>query len=349
MNEKGGAGIAASKVLFILIVLLAGLAGCTSGKDSKGVPSTKPASQRSVYTVVLSEEAQKTGGIVTKILEPSFYRENIEAYGTVLQPDGLLRARNSYVSAKSSLQKAEASLKASSAEYGRLKALNESDKNISDRMLQAAAAAMEVDRAAESEAHENLRSVRSAAELQWGRTISGWIFDYSPGLERLVGLEEVLVQVTIPPAAAVRSIPERIRIQPPEGRPIEARLIIHAPATDPRIQGMSYIYMAPTFTSRLIPGMNVSAYLPAGKPKKGFVVPSSAVIWLQDRAWVYVRKSGTGFVRVEVPTSSRVRQGYFVSGVFSPGDEIVVKGAQALLSEESTPETTGGGEEEDDD
>jgi hypothetical protein len=353
MSKRLSATTFLAKALIISAGLLTGLAACSgggSGKSEPSAPKTQSAASRSANTVVLTEEVQKAGGIVTKALEPTVYREHIEAYGTVLHPDGLLRTRNDYVSAKSSLEKAEAALRASKEEYRRLKSLNENDKNISDRMLQAGAAAMEADRAAESEAHENLRSVRSAAELQWGRILSGWIVDFSPGIERLLGLKDVLVQVTIPPGATLGSIPDKIAIQAPEGRPIGARLIIHAPATDPRIQGMSFIYIAPSHTTRLIPGMNVSAYLPAGGHEEGFIVPSSAVVWLQGRAWVYVKTTGTRFVRVGIPTSRAVRGGYFVMRGFTPGAGIVIRGAQALLSEERLPKTQGGeGEEGDQD
>lgn len=354
MNIKRDAITAVATAAVLATVLLLSPAGCSRGeKDKDGRSALKTGSATSEAgtsnTVVLSEEVQKTGGIATKVLEPELHREQIEAYGMVLQPDGLLRSRNDYVSAMSSLRKAEASLRASKEEYRRLKYLNENDKNISDRMVQAAQARMEADLATEAEARENMRSVKSAAELQWGSTLSGWIFDFSPGLERLVGLKDVLVQVTIRPGTAVGSIPGKIGIEAPEGRPIEATLIVRAPATDPRIQGISYIYIAPSHTNRLIPGMNVSAYLPAAGHEKGFVIPSSAVVWLQGKAWVYIRYGKTGFSRVEVPTSNPLSIGYFVSGVFSPGDQLVIKGAQALLSEESKPKAAAGGEEEDED
>jgi hypothetical protein len=343
MNKGRGVITALAKASIISVVLLTGMAGCSgSGKSEPPAPKTQSASGRIANAVVLTEEVQKAGGIVTAVLEPTLYSEQIEAYGTVLRPDGLLQTRNSYVVAKSSLQKAGAALQASKGEYERLKSLNENDKNISDRMLQAAAATMEADRAAESEARENLRSVRSAAELQWGSTLSGWIFDFSPGLQRLVGLKDVLVQVTIPPGTTVGNIPDRIRIQAPEGGPIEARFIIHAPATDQRIQGMSFIYIAPSHTTRLIPGMNVSAYLPAGGREKGFIVPFSAVVWFQGKAYLYIRETATRFVRAGVPTSKPVTGGYFVTRGFTPGARIVVRGAEALLSQERLPDTEGG-------
>ena len=90
--------------------------------------------------------------------------------------------------------------------------------------------------------------------------------------------------------------------------------------------------------------MNVTAQMPTTETRKGFLVPLSAVVWLQDRAWVYIMKTQTGFSRVEIPTSVTVNGDYFVPGVFSAGDRIVVEGAQALLSAETVPKAGGGGE-----
>jgi hypothetical protein len=95
--------------------------------------------------------------------------------------------------------------------------------------------------------------------------------------------------------------------------------------------------------------MNVTAQMPSAGAQNGFFVPASAVVWLQDRAWVYVKESRTGFSRVELPTTTPVSNGYFATGVFSAGDRIVIKGAQALLSAESTPKSAGGGGGEGDD
>jgi hypothetical protein len=338
------------KMLFAaLIFVLAIFASCgEKGKESASNKAIPPASG---YTVTVTEEAQRIDGITTVALKQILYRERVAAYGKVLSPDGLNSSRNSYVAALAGLEKTEAKVRASEKEHERMKALNASGKNVSDRALQAAEAQLAADKADEALARGALLSARDAIRLQWGPILSGWIFDYSVPLRGLLGAEDVLVQITVPPAVRLQGIPKEVRIEPPAGSAMSASFVSRATTTDPRIQGMSFIYIASSRSGSLVPGMNVMAHMPSVRTQDGFIVPDSAVVWLQDRSWVYVKKSKTGFLRVEVPISTPVNSDYFVSDVFSPGDQIVIKGAQALLSEEGAPKATGGGggEEEDED
>ncbi len=329
-----------------LMLVLAIFTSCRGKSKETSGKETKPAA--SGYTVTITEEAQRTGGVTTEVLTPILYQKSLVAFGKVLSADGFNDSRNHYVSASAGLEKAEAALNASEKEYERMKALNESAKNVSDRAFQAAAAQCASDRANLTQAYGALQSAKDAIRLQWGPILAGWIFDYSASLRSILGTRTVLVQITIPPGAPLQGLPKEARIESPAGGAVSARLVSRATSADPQIQGMSFIYVAPSRLGSLIPGMNVTAQLPSVRRQAGFLVPDSAVVWLQDRAWVYVRKGETGFSRVEVPTSTGVDGGYFVSGVFSAGDELVVKGAQALLSEESRPQAEGGGGEEED-
>ncbi len=71
-----------------------------------------------------------------------------------------------------------------------------------------------------------------------------------------------------------------------------------------------------------------------GKQTPGVIVPDSAVVWLDGKAWVYVRKDAEHFVRRAVPVSRPAGEGWFVTKNYSAGDRVVVQGAQLLLSEE---------------
>jgi hypothetical protein len=154
----------------------------------------------------------------------------------------------------------------------------------------------------------------------------------------------------MPAAAPIQGIPKEVRIEPPASGPVPARFVSRATSTDPKIQGIGFIYIASGRSGRLVPGMDVTVQMPSGRSEAGFFVPYSAVVWLQDKAWVYIKKSETGFTRVEVPTSNQVNDGYIVSGIFPPGAQLVIKGTQSLLSEEATLKTAGeGGKEEDED
>ncbi len=317
-------------------------------KGDDGSASKKTVTRLSGYTVIVSEDEQRTGGITTTPLKTGLYQQKLTAYGEVLAPDRLSDLYNGYIAASSALERARAQVKASGAEYARLKVLN-GDKNVSDKELEAAAARFKADQADAKAASGNLISAKNAVSLKWGPTISGWVFGYKPVLRRVFETKDVLVQITVPPSLSFKGIPQRVRITTPAGASTSARFVSRATSTNPALQGLSFVYLAPSQNGTLLPGMNVAAQLPSAVVQRGVVIPASAVVWMQDRAWAYVKKSETGFSRVDVPTSTPVENGYFVSGVFSSGDLVVTRGAQALLSAESTPKApSGGGEDEED-
>jgi len=80
--------------------------------------------------------------------------------------------------------------------------------------------------------------------------------------------------------------------------------------------------------------MNVTTDLPSEPSAKGVFIPASSVVWWQGKSWVYVKRDTEHFVRREVSVESPVNNGYFSVKNFRPGEQIVVKGAQILLSEE---------------
>jgi multidrug efflux pump subunit AcrA (membrane-fusion protein) len=96
---------------------------------------------------------------------------------------------------------------------------------------------------------------------------------------------------------------------------------------------VSVLCIAPA-SPGMLPGVSADAQVPVGPGVSGVVVPASAVVWWQGRAWAYVeRKTGT-FSRSEVATDVPVPGGWFVSGGVAAGQRLVVRGAQMLLSEE---------------
>ncbi len=312
--------------------------------QKKSDPGAREAMTQPVYTVTVSEVSQKTDGITTESLKPVLYQNKVTAYGQVLSAEGLGSSYRNYVAARSALARARAQLKASGQEYARLKVLNASAKNISDRELQAAAATLASDEAEADSALGAFRSAKNMISMDWGPVISKWVFGYALPLRRVIETRDVLVQLTLPAAASLKSIPGRVMIASPAGGMVPAGFVSRATSTSPSIQGMSFIYVAPALSGRLVPGMNVTALMPSAGAQTGFFIPNSAVVWLQDKAWVYIKKGPTGFSREETPTSTPVSGGYFVADVFSAGDRIVVRGAQALLSEESLPAAAGGGD-----
>ena len=340
----------AVKIMFLILVLvtvsLFFLPGCKKGEEEKvrSKASAKAIIRHGETVLTLDESAQEKSGLVVERLKAVFHQQEFSAYGTVLRPDALIDIRNSYLAAKSSSEKAAAVLDASRKEYERLRKLNEDNHNVSDKALQAARAALTSSEADVYAAEGRLQTIKQSALAQWGKALSEWIFKDSAEFSRLIDGEDVLVRVTLPPGVHIPQAPQEIGIQPPGGNPLPARFVTRALSTDPRIQGEGFIYLGPSNGTRLVPGMSIEARLPAGPGMKGVFVPPSAVVRRNGQAWAYVQESETRFVRRPVPMEYPLKDGYLAAGGFTPGELIVVKGAQMLLSMESLP---GRHEEED--
>lgn len=62
--------------------------------------------------------------------------------------------------------------------------------------------------------------------------------------------------------------------------------------------------------------MNVLAFLPSDTTVDGVKVPAGAVVWWQDRAWIYRRRGSDGFVRMSISTDLPAPGGgYVVAGL----------------------------------
>ena len=96
---------------------------------------------------------------------------------------------------------------------------------------------------------------------------------------------------------------------------------------------MSFLYFAPA-SSGVLPGMNVLVSLPSGPSGDGLAIPPSAIVWWQDRAWVYRQTEPGAFARTQIPTDLPSKDGGYVVKTLPKDVEIVTRGAQLLLSEE---------------
>jgi hypothetical protein len=240
-----------------------------------------------------------------------------------------------------------------------LKALYEDNRNVSAKAFQAAEATWRSDQAACEAAQEALNASQKSIEAtgealqaledsgrqQWGPIIAKWLFDNSPVFDQLFRQQTLLIQITLPSGVQISSGPKSVRVQAASGTALSANFVSLSPRTDPRIQGMSFFYMAPTQVG-FLQGMNVRAYLPVGKTLQGVLVPAQAIVWWQGKARIYMQRNAEQFVRRDVSTETPFKDGYFVVKGFKAGDQIVVKGAQLLLSEESRSRVQGNEEED---
>ncbi len=365
--------------LILLIALLVGIGaflawffsqGRRESAKQEGCPkeTSSVTIQGGEGIVTLDKATWAESGIVTAPIRSISYREELQAYGTVLELQtlvdlrknlidlrrNLVELRNNQAAAKAQLEKALAGLEASRKEYDRLKTLFEDNRNVSEKALQVGEAAWRSDEAnadasrqgllASQEAfragEEALNVLKASAEQQWGSVLTTWLFEATSDFERLIQQKNILLQITLPAVIHISSAPQSILVQTGAGATATANLVSPSPRTDPRIQGMSFFYVAPSQTG-FSRGMNVRAYLPVGEKSQGVLIPDSAVLLWQGKAWIYVQRNSEQFVRQEVSTKNPLKDGYFVPKGFRAGDRIVVKGAQLLLSKEFLPKTQG--------
>lgn len=337
--------------LIAILLMLPFLGGCRTGKDPddedrpRTAPATPPPAQISFENgeviLTMDEQAQRRLGIEIKALGGSSNRPQADMPATVLSVQDLASFRNGYVSSASQIEKNRVDIDVARKQYVRTKSLFDSDQNISAKVLESAEGNLRALETEERAAEQQLSLQGSMAEQQWGSVVAKWAMDGSPELDRILSTREVLIQVTFP-FDQNYAAPKTILVEVPGRTRAEATLISAFPRVDPRIQGRSFLYSAPTHPD-FTPGVNLVSHFAVGNSTHGVVVPSAAVVWSEGKAWAYLQTSARQFSRRAVPTDSPVDAGYFVAAGFSASDKLVTRGAQSLLSEEAVLEGYGGG------
>ena len=340
-------------LLITTLTTLAFLGACQNiGRDAddenraRTAPATPPPAQISFENgeviLTMDEQAQKRMGIEVGALAGASNRPQADVPATILSVQDLATFRNGYVSALSQIEKNRVDLEVARKQYSRVKTLFDSDQNISAKALESAEGSLRTLETEQHAAEQQLHLQGAMAEQQWGGVVAKWAMDGSPELDRILGMREVLIQVTLPFGQGNYAAPKTILVEVPGRTRAEATLISAFPRVDPRIQGRSFLYSAPAQPD-FTPGVNLVSQFAVGNSTRGVVVPASAVVWSEGKAWAYLQTGARQFSRREVPTNSAVDAGYFVTTGFSAESKLVTRGAQSLLSEEALLEGYGGG------
>lgn len=293
-------------------------------------------------TINLSPASQQQSGLTTTTLQSAAYQAQASYLGTVIGIEPLVELRTRYLSARADASLARASLSNSQQEHQRLLQLNGDNKNVSDRAVAIAEAALKSDQARVGAADAAANNVRDNIRQQWGNTLADWATDASAKdpFQRLLQSRDVLLQITLPFDASAPDQHASLLVEPMggQGQASKATFISASPQTDGTIQGKTYYYRAPAEVLRA--GMRVTArFASSDKRSAGVIVPDTAVVWYANQAWVYQKESAEKFVRRQVNTDIEVDSksgiGWFnTSSGLKPGDKVVSSGAQLLLSEE---------------
>lgn len=286
--------------------------------------------------LVLPEAERRMAGIETAALAAARAEPSEVVQGTVADLRPVVEARGRYLAKAAELRALRPALAAAESEYQRALALFRDDRNVSERAVQAAEAQARVERERLAVVETALQSQADLLRAEFGAVLAEMAMNPgSAALAPLLDGREVLVTLAIPPELESAAGRHAVTVEPAGGgarRP--ARLLSAARAASSGLAGASYWYR--TGAAGLRAGMRVTGRVAAGTgARQGVAVPASAVVWHAGRSWVYVAAAGEGvFERVPVSLGDPVEGGWFASGGLEAGRQVVVSGAQLLLSEE---------------
>ena len=308
--------------------MIAGLlAACTKTGEEK--ENEKPKAEEShvkrgaqgEMIITLDAGTQKRIGLELEVPASAQSQPEVKAYGHVLDPAPL-------VSLLSELAPAHVAAATSQHEFDRLRTLAEQN-NASVRALQAAEAAAKRDQLL-------VESLRTKLILGWGKAVLER--DDPPAfVKSLASREQALVRVDLPAGESLNRPPASARLISlgDSEHPVAAEFFDTASTVDPQTQGQGFLFLVGGKPSGLSPNAAVTAYLKTpGESLSGVMIPSSAVIRYQGKAWIYVQTGDKEFTRREIPLDHPGASGWFVSSGVTDQDRVVASGTQTILSEE---------------
>jgi len=269
-----------------------------------------------------------------------------------LSPADRVNLNDRLAAAQADVETSRAPLAADQSALGRVRTLNADDKNVSDRAVQEAEARVAAEQARLNGAQQSVRllttalaSSRDAAlplEIARGGVVvevlahPGESVESGQALLRIARFDKLLARVDVPAGETVAPGLTSASIVPlgNEARPLTGERVGFASSVDPKTQGQPFVFRVTDSSGALRPGLSVTAYLEApGAARSGAVAPRSAVIWQTGKTWVYVQTEKEKFARREVVLEDPASDGWFTRSL-KPGDKVVTRGAQMLLSEE---------------
>ena len=257
--------------------------------------------------------------------------------------------------ARADLEAVTASLVAARASLERARTLNAEGKIVSDRSLQEAEARVRGEEArlhalteavglidASLTARSGATSSRPLAVAHGGEVVEvpvqpGEAVESGQPLLRAARFDRLLARVYLAAGQSVEEMSPRARIVVfgHEGSPLRGERVALAAAADPTTRGQTVLFRVGSTGFPLRPGAAITAYLAIpGPTRTGVVIPRTAVVRAEGRAWVYVQLGEPRFRRQVVNLDAPTPGGWFAASGVGPGDRVVVDGAQTLLSEE---------------
>lgn len=289
-----------------------------------------------ISIVSLSPAVQKNSGISTAKVETYLYQDEIKSFGSVVTIDALIAAKTRLLNLQAELASARTSHEQHQTQYERLKSLNADDKNVSDLVVQEAYVLVNNDKVTINSKLLEIDNLRTSIKLSWGESLAKLALSNQTNslFDKLLSRKNVLIQVSLPYSTPDPHAGDAVEITPLNStHTIKADYISAATEADSNGAGKTFYYSAPANHLRI--GMRVAVEASAAKSTKsnGVVIPSNAVVWYAGTPWAYFKQGEDQFIRKPISANTEVDAGWFNKG-FDTDSEVVISGAQLLLSEE---------------
>lgn len=270
-------------------------------------------------------EAQKRLGLGITLLKEMSLPPEAAVFGSVVSPAPLIELVRQTHTARAATAVSQESLD----RVGRLFSHGEL---LPGKDVQAARAQVALDQAVAQGLEDRL-------VLEWGP----W-FSRKSAVERdklidgLLAGQQSVIRISVPRGVSSAVKPVAVRLHPfgQETSVIRSEVIFPAVAVDAAYQAQCYLALTDNPATPPAVGLSFSGVMELeGKPRAGLLVPHEAVVFHLGKAWVYRKAGDEEFERLEISTGEPVGGGWFISRDAIKPDNIVIQGAQLLLSQET--------------
>lgn len=282
-----------------------------------------------VLEVLLSPAEVTAAGIVSAPFAPTTVQREIRSVGRVADAAGLLAAQRELAAARAAAAAQQEVVSVLAERRARLRDFAASGeitvtRELADLELEfRRARELAVDRAA------RVAAARTTLHATWGRALAT-LAEQTPA--RLAPLEtgsRRLIEFTArgAPPPIVYAATDEVR-----AGAVEVEVLGPAAGVLGAAQAASFVGLAPAEGLRM--GMRLEVFIPASDaPVDGLLLPRDAVVWQRGEAW-YFELAGAGrYLCRALGDALPHPDGWVLVDAGQAGNEVVVRGAQALLAE----------------
>lgn len=286
--------------------------------------------------VTLADETIPYAGIDTLTLHKTLLFPEFKAYAEVVDIRELIQWRARLNQLRSAVTIASVTENADRLEWERLKKLAKGTGSVASKNVIYAETSWREAKANLNSAAFQLEDAKTELIQSWGESIANWVMDKSSKeLERLINRHDTLLMVTLPIESSLPADVNVIRVSRAGDRASARKAYFVSPAyvSAKQIQGETYYFRIATGKLRL--GMRLDAWIPENSdPDSGFHIPDEAIVWYSGQPWAYIQLNEASYKRIPLSEGKLVAGGIFTQSEFEEGNEVVISGAQMLLSEE---------------